>query len=207
MSGLWKNNMRIYVLISTLFFINALSAQRIISFNLVTTAKSVTIKFTLSPGPDCGGYEVFRSNDSLNFISVCDYSGICGVSSRNEDFSCTDKSPALNQTNLYRIILNNLERSEIKGVYVKEPPSASIVVYPNPIESQSTKLTVTLVNEVNTRLVGFLYDQFGKSILNLDVTTDPDVASIDVSSLANGLYVLRLSNGSREYSYKFIVFR
>jgi hypothetical protein len=207
MSGLWKNKMRLYIFISTLFFIKALNAQRIISFNLLTTPNSVTIKFTLSPGPDCGGYEVFRSNDSLNFISVCDYSGICGVSSRSEEYSCTDNSPVLNQTNLYRIILNNLERSEIKGVYVAEPPNSNIVVYPNPVVNLSTPLTLKLVNEANTRLFGFLYDQYGRALRKLDIITDPHVVSIDIATLANGLYFVRLSNGSREYSAKFIIFR
>ena len=193
--------------ILVLFCSLSLSAQRIVDFKLYPTKNSVSIKFTLSPGPDCGGYQVLRSTDSVNYYPVCEFAGICGLSSTTTDYTCTDNSPVLNQTSFYKILLNNFERSEVKRTYVSEPAGSGIVFFPNPVHEAINEVRVKVQGIENKRLTGFLYNQSGKPIKELDLMISPDQAELNVTALSNGVYFIWLTEGSTTFSSSFIILR
>lgn len=183
------------------------SAQRIVDFKLYPTKNSVSIKFTLSAGPDCGGYQVLRSNDSINYYPVCEFAGICGLSSTDTEYACTDNKPLLNQTGFYKILLANFERSEVKRTYVFEPVNSGIVLYPNPLSGAIDLLRVKVQGIENKRLTGFLSNQSGKVVKELELIISPDLAEINVSTLSNGVYFIWLTEGSTSFSSSFIILR
>lgn len=192
-----------------LIFINffSLSAQRIVDFKLYPTKNSVSIKFTLSAGPDCGGYQVLRSTDSVNYYPVCEFAGICGLSSTTTEYACIDTNPVLNQTSFYRVLLNNFERSEVKRTYVSEPLGSDIVLFPNPLHANINTLRVKVQGVENKRLTGFLYNQSGNPIKELNLIISPDQAELNVNSLSNGVYFIWLTEGSASFSSSFIILR
>lgn len=193
--------------ILVLFCSLSLNAQRIVDFKLYPTKNSVSIKFTLSAGPDCGGYQVLRSTDSVNYYPVCEFAGICGLSSTNTDYACTDNSPVLNQTSFYKILLNNFERSEVKRTYVSEPVASDIFLFPNPVHEAVNVVRIKVQGVENKRLIGFLYNQSGKPIKELDLTTSPDQAELNVTTLSNGVYFIWLTEGFTSFSSSFIILR
>lgn len=194
-------------LILMFFYSFSLAAQRIVDFKLYPTKNSVSIKFTLSAGPDCGGYQVLRSADSVNYYPVCEFAGICGLSSTSTEYACVDNAPLLNQTSFYKILLNNFERSEVKRTYVSEPVGSGILLFPNPLNETTSTLRIKVQGVENKRLTGFLYHQSGKPIKELDLMISPDQAEINVAALSNGVYFIWLTEGSTSFSSSFIILR
>ncbi|MGZ3900969.1 MAG: hypothetical protein ACXVNQ_10990, partial [Bacteroidia bacterium] len=58
---------KILFLIVTICSFNAV-AQRIQNFNAFASGTNVGIRFTITKGPQCSGYTIYHSLDSINFI-------------------------------------------------------------------------------------------------------------------------------------------
>ncbi|MCW3076899.1 MAG: hypothetical protein JWO32_1508 [Bacteroidetes bacterium] len=183
------------------------TAQRIQNFYGIVSGTSVGLRFTITKGPQCSGYTIFHSIDSVNFIQIYDYPGICGDVSVNQDISYTHTSPTLNQTNYYKVELVPYEVSPILRVYVADQPKKQMLVFPNPVSNSYDVLGVKIFNVSNTRVIGFLYNQFGKPLREYDLVTTLDMTAINVYDLANGLYVLWLTDGNQAFASKFVVNR
>lgn len=182
-------------------------AQRIQNLNVFVAGTSVGIKFTIGTGAQCGGYKIYHSLDSSIFNQIYDYPGTCGNSSMPEDVSYTHTNPAINQTNYYKVELVPVETSLIKRVFVPNVVNAKLIVYPNPIVQIYDLLNIKIPNIGSTRLVGFISSQFGNPLKQIDITTQGDLASINVYDLTNGLFVIWLTDGIKAYSSKFIIVR
>ena len=190
-----------------LFFTTLTYAQRIQNFNVFVAGTSVGIKFTIGTGAQCGGYKIYHSLDSSIFNQIYDYPGTCGNSSTPQDISYTHTNPAINQTNYYKVELVPVETSLIKRVFVPNVINAKLFVYPNPIVQIYDLLNLKISNIGSTRLVGFISSQFGNPLKQIDITTQGDLAAINVYDLTNGLYVIWLTDGVKAYSSKFIIVR
>jgi len=198
---------KILFLILTICALNGL-AQRIQNFNAFVAGTQVGIRFTITKGPQCSGYTIYHSLDSINFIQIYDNPGVCGDVNANQDVSFTHSSPAYNQTNYYKAeIFSPFESSPIVRLYLTDAPKARMMTYPNPVVNQSDILGIKIYNTSNIRVKGFLYNQYGKPLRDYDLTTKGDITSIDVYDLANGLYVLWLTDGNQAFSSKFIINR
>lgn len=182
-------------------------SQRIQNFNTFVAGTSVGIRFTIIKGPQCSGYTIYHSIDSINFIQIYNFPGVCGDQNVNQDISYTHSSPALNQVNYYKVELIPVETTPVNRIYVSDQPKVKMLVYPNPVVFNYDVLSMKIFNVSNLRLIGFLYNQYGKPLKQIDVTTTLDTASMYVYDLSNGLYVLWLTDGTQVYSSKFIVNR
>jgi hypothetical protein len=182
-------------------------AQRIQNFNVFAVNGSVGIKFTVSKGTQCNGYTIWHSLDSINFNVIYSYPGICGNTSADQDFSYTHTSPGVNVVNYYKIELPGVETSPVQRVYLTTTPQASLLMYPNPIVNEYDVLYLKIFNANNLRVVGFLYNQFGKPMRTLDITTKVDLANLYINDLENGLYVIWLTDGTQLFRGKFIINR
>ena len=109
----------LYFLLAALFSLSAYS-QRIRDFNVYDGGNgSVAVRFVLTPGPACSGYEVMHSTDSLVYNSVHFYDQTCGETGVPDPQEWTHSAPALNQTNYYKIqLLSPYETSEVRRLYV-----------------------------------------------------------------------------------------
>jgi hypothetical protein len=191
-----------------LFFLSAAGfAQRIQNFNVFAVDKAVGIKFTISTGSPCNGYTIWHSLDSMNYSPLYSYGGICGSSSAPQDFSYTHNSPSPNAVNYYKVELTNIETSPVRRVYVGENSVITMLLFPNPIVYYSDVLNVKIFNATNLRLVGFIFNQYGKPMRQVDITTKVDAANLYINDLSNGLYVIWLTDGTMVYSSKFIINR
>ncbi|MBA3680301.1 MAG: T9SS type A sorting domain-containing protein [Bacteroidetes bacterium] len=196
-------------IIFLMLFIFSLSgfAQRISNYKVFLAGKGVAVKFTITKGTSCSGYIIKHSKDSVNFTDVFNYPGICGDTARDESISYFHNDPLFNTDNYYKIELVPVENSVIKKIFVPEILNTSISVYPSPVQTVSDYLTVRIYNTNNTKLSGFIYDQHGKPLKILDLTTTFDLTTITVADLNNGMYFLRLNDGQTSYVSKFFILR
>lgn len=182
-------------------------SQRIQDFNLSLITTSVNIRFSISAGSQCGGYSILYSTDSVFYSTLYSYPGICGDLNNKQDYSYVHVSPAYNQYNYYKVELLALETSPAKKIFVSEQSRSNMMLYPNPIHFQYDILSLKIFNSNNLRVAGFLYNQFGKPIRSVDLTTIGDTGTLNISDITNGLYILWLTDGTVAYSSKFIINR
>jgi hypothetical protein len=184
--------------------------QRVINFNLyqVPNSAQVTVKFTIKAGVQCSGYTIWYSSDSITYSPVYNYPGTCGGSGTNEDFSWTHPNPVQNATNYYRIELIPSDFSDIKRIYVTAGSgSNSMIVYPNPMISDDPELKMKLLNVIdNTRFIGWLVNQSGKPVQDLDLFTKNDMVSIYTTNLPNDLYIIYLLDYAQTKLFRGKVF-
>ncbi len=192
----------IFILFSLLGF-----AQRISNYKVFLAGKGVAVKFTITKGTSCSGYIIKHSKDSVNFTDVFNYPGVCGDTARDESISFLHTEPVFNAHNYYKIELIPVENSVAKKIFVPEILNTSMSVYPSPMETVTDHLTVRIYNTNNTKLNGFIYDENGKPLKVLDLTTTFDNTTISVADLNNGMYFLRLNDGQTSYVSKFFILR
>lgn len=197
---------KIFFLVLAVFSLMSYS-QRIQNFHTFLGGTNVGIRFTITKGPQCSGYTIYHSLDSINYIQIYDYPGVCGDMNVNQEISYTHSSPAFNQVNYYRVELVPFESSPVSRIYVTDQVRSSMLVYPNPVTQTSDLLSLKFFNASNIRVIGFLFNQYGKPLRELDIKSNLDRAETPVYDLANGLYVLWLSDGINVFSSKFIVNR
>lgn len=167
----------------------------------------VLVRFSLSPGQGCPGYEILHCTDSINFLQVYNYVGICGNQNTTESFNFTHGSPGVEMINYYKVSIPGFEVSPIHRIYVtQQSPKPNLMVYPNPVFSQDF-INLRYFNYVGTKLEGFIFNQFGKSIqtLYMDITQNESV--VNISELTDGLYIVWLTDGNWLFRSKFIVKR
>ncbi|MBL7917304.1 MAG: T9SS type A sorting domain-containing protein [Bacteroidia bacterium] len=187
--------------------------QRIVNFNVSLvagqnqTTNQVLVRFSLTPGQSCPGYEILHSLDSINFLQIYNYAGLCGNQSTEENYSFVHSGPAPNQINYYKISIPGFETSTIRSIYVGEQAlRASIFLYPNPIINDNI-LRLKYYNFAGDYVEGYIYNQFGMPIKPLFLSVKNQLSEIDVGELNSGLYIVWLTDGNVALRSKFIVKR
>ena len=188
-----------------LISLNTLFAQRVFNFSVSQNNAEVFYSFTFRSGSSCTGYQLTYSTDSLNFVGVDDYAGICGASGADEQFSGSHKTPKMNAWNYYRIQMGNFEMSEIRKVFMSSDGSLKAIVFPNPHVDENSELSFRISGANNLRVQGFIYDSKGINWQFIDTTTNADSAKLTINGFDNGLYILWLTDGTKMYKGKFLI--
>lgn len=72
------------------------------NFSAQQISNSVNISWTVKAGFSCTDVNVEHSTDSINFISIYTYPGVCGATSEDQDYDFVQQNPDKN-TNNYTI--------------------------------------------------------------------------------------------------------
>lgn len=203
----FKIKIKNLVVFQLLFFSFNFFSQRISNLNLYQINNSVDVKFTVLKGPSCNGYSILHSLDDNFYSIIYNDLSICGTSLTDEDKSWLHNNPAFNQVNFYKVQLNPGEISPAKQIFVTQQAKAALTVFPDPIFLYNESLNLRILSSNNLRLIGFICDEFGYPLIDLDVRLISDTASLSVNSLRNGIYVIWLTDGNIIYSSKFIILR
>lgn len=171
------------------------------------TNSQVLVRFEISPGQSCPGYEILHCTDSLNYISVNNYAGICGDQPTNQSFSFTHGSPGLEMLNYYKISIPGFETSPPHRIYVGQTvPKPNILVFPNPVFQQDF-ITLKYMNYAGSTVFGYIYNQYGIPVRELILKIDQSLSQVIISGLSDGLYVVWVTDGTWLFRNKFIVKR
>jgi hypothetical protein len=201
--------MRFYLVLVFAAIYSAVFGQRIQDFTAFDGGNgSVGIRFVISPGPVCSGFEVMHSTDSLVYKSVYPYDQECGSVFEPVPITWTHTTPAMDQTNYYKIqLMSPYETSDVRRVYVSEPGRSRLIAYPNPVFQNTDFLNLKAVGAGNVQLTGYICNRVGVKLRTLEMVSYGDLAGMNVADLSDGLYVIWLTDGSQVYSCKIIVKR
>jgi len=183
--------MRIVPLISIILSLGfAVRSQSILSsFDIDLSQGNVLLAWTIKSGSTCNGMQVFRSQDSINFVLIEDIQGVCGSLSSSVSYTFTDHTPILNAINYYKIDLGGEEQSSVLGIEVINVLSNSFVLRPNPVTGASD---LYFENDNQNEVVLKVFDDFGDVIYKSQTNSNKFV--LDSTSFSDGLYYFSLEN-------------
>jgi len=183
--------MRILALISVIVSLGfAVRSQSILSsFDIGLSQGNVLLAWTIKSGSTCNGMQVFRSQDSVNFVLIEDIQGVCGSLSSSVSYTFTDHTPILNAFNYYKIDFGGQEQSSILGIEVINVLSNSFVLRPNPVTGASD---LYFENDNQNEVVLKVFDDFGDVIYKSQTNSNKFV--LDSTSFSDGLYYFSLEN-------------
>ena len=183
--------MRILALISVIFSLGfAVRSQNILSsFEIGLSQGNVLLAWTIKSGNTCNGMQVFRSQDSINFVLIEDIQGVCGSLSSPVSYTFTDHTPILNAINYYKIDFGGQEQSSVLGIEVINVLSNSFVLRPNPVTGASD---LYFENDNQNEIILKVFDDFGDVIYKSQTNSNKFV--LDSTSFSDGLYYFSLEN-------------
>lgn len=148
------------------------------------------------------GFEIQRSVDGSNFRTV----GFVGSKAANGNskeavaYNFTD-AEAVNGTVYYRLQQTDIDGktalSNTVRLSAKENGAFEIVAVPNPVKDKLSIRTYGVRGD-NARVL--ITDLSGKVVRQINVTADE--ANVDMSSVANGIYLLKYTDATRTQTIK-----
>jgi hypothetical protein len=137
-------------------------------------------------------YTVQQSADGINFTNVCNV-----AASNSTTYSC-GVAGTLNAVNYYRVQQTDIDgRSSIsKTVTLKSSSNGAIIIYPNPVKDH-----LYISNDLNYRNL-LITDLAGKIILKKSISDG--LNKIQIDQIPAGSYFIRLSDGDKTQSLKFV---
>jgi hypothetical protein len=109
--------------------------------------------------------------------------------------------------NYYKISIPGFETSPPYRIYVgQQAPKPNLLVYPNPVSNQDF-ITLKYINYSGSSVFGYIYNQFGIAVRELDLKIDQSLSQVNIGDLADGLYVVWVTDGTWLFRNKFIVKR
>jgi len=172
----------------------------LINFSATPTQQNVVLNWQTASEINNDYFEIERSTDGENFISINQIKG-AGNSSQLLNYTNIDNNPFIGES-YYR-----LKQTDFDGAYsysdVKQVNFISsdvMRIYPNPAQNE---VFVQFNEEIIFDEIT-LTDVTGKIILVLN-SKDKSLIKLDISTLSNGIYLVRCKGNGRIISQKLVV--
>lgn len=179
----------------------------LLGFTAQKVSGDVLLKWTVAAENGVNRYEVemARGNDALqsgSFIKIAEVAGL-GNTAQTRNYSTTDGEPGKSGVRYYRLkIINNdgsARYSAVRAVVFDE--AVVWQVYPNP-----SPAVFSLVYQLDngSMLNASVVDAKGSTVRTYRAAADGFVQKLqmDLGSLTDGVYLLRVHTGSKELSFK-----
>ena len=138
-------------------------------FNVQQENNKVVVFLTINGGIQCSGLQVQRSTDSINFIMIYEFPGVCGSPGADESYVWVDDFPVKNTINYYRLEVGNLGIvSDYKSVFFQYYKSDELLITPNPCED----CTVRFPNDKREKVRIQLSSIDGKFLLEEETSSN-----------------------------------
>jgi hypothetical protein len=167
---------------------------KIVEFTAVKKGNTVEVNWKVEAESGLKNYEVERSANGRNFVSVATVNATGANSYRSNDLQ------PLSGLNYYRLKVVDLDGSiaysEVRIVVFGS--EGTINVFPNP---SADRINVLLPESWQGKAVTIdIMDQLGRAVIKVARTQAGQVETINVTLLANAVYLLRMinSNGEQE---------
>lgn len=191
--------MRLFYVTTLLLFTHCVYSQALLNFEAVQLQDKIHISWTMNAGTTCTGLKVQHSEDSLNFITIYEYPGICGNASTTETYTY-NHTPKPNTYNYYRLDMGIYGLSEIKKVtFIGYTNNSYVIDY-----NTSTGLKIYFQNSLNDNYTFEIYNLSGKIIDSKNINSSE--IPIPPFALKTGVYVFSLiSQQGNSFSGKFVI--
>lgn len=174
----------------------------ILGFNAESFNDKVLLSWEVKQGNTCVGIDVFRSEDSVNFVKIGDIVGVCGSSQETIGYTFTDPFPVLNKKIFYRINLGGIGFSRIVEIEIYAFNEKKYLLYPNPITNQSQ---IRFSNETSDIRTLTIYNLKGKVIETLSTKKDFFLLSTLILPSATYRFAIQSSQEGNEITGRFVV--
>lgn len=169
------------------------------AFNGERKGKINQLTWTTASESNNRGFNIQRSADGKNFsmVGFAASKGENGYSNLTLNYNFNDENP-LSGTNYYRLAQVDKDGKTMYSgiVTIKGDKSFGIsALYPNPVRDQ---LNIAITSTVSEKASLVITDVTGKVVMQMNtalVSGDNNI-NLNVSSLSNGVYYLKLMNGS-----------
>lgn len=189
--GLWNTDLYTSLPLSLLEFTASLSN------------KEVQLKWVTTNEVNTKEFEIQKSADGINFITISTLASYNGQSTNN--YNTVDKNPFIGN-NFYRLKMvdkdNLFTYSPVKNIVLKDKNN-SFTVYPNPVKD----ILRIEFNNLSTRKEISLFDLQGKEIVRKTIEPGLSYYTIKMNHLVNGVYLLQVKTADEITTEKIIVNR
>lgn len=180
----------------------------LLAFSHACEGQQLALHWTTAAELNNGSFTVERSADGLEFVPVAEIAG-AGDSKEQQDYTWTDPAP-LPETNYYRLSqtdqngvtqhLNTIAAMNCRAA------SSDLRVLHNPVPG-SLMVQYQMHTEGEEALELTLSDPFGRQVFTQarTATMGSNIFILDVTALAQGVYVLSAHNATRALHRKFIL--
>jgi hypothetical protein len=191
----------LFLLFFNIPFSDAQNPPSLQSFKIERFRDEILIVWEISSGNLCSGLKIEHSIDSLNFLGIFDYPGICGNSSVSERYSFSHMHPVANSLNFYRIDLNTNGTSETLKVFYADLKEKNYSLFPNPV---STSTNLYFNNPDNETVTFRIYNLNGKEFINQS-NIRTGIIPIGSFKLPSGIYHFSIDKGKEIINGKFVI--
>lgn len=174
---------------------------RLISFNAAAVGKNVQVKWTVAQEINVSRYEVESGTDGVHYQLA---GTVHAAGSSAYTFLHTSPAAGVNYYRLKMIDLDgSVAYSDVRKVnFVNEE---SVSVYPNPATSV---LNITATGSIINKAASVqVFSMEGKLVMQKQVSALNRTESFNVSALATGKYIMRISSESEVITKSFQVIR
>ena len=171
--------------------LNTYSQSRVQELTATQYNQNIVINYLISAGNTCSGYQILKSNDSLNFSVIYDYAGICGESSKAQNIIFNDERPEKNKKNYYKILIQPSDYSPVISLFYTDFSEKGYILMQNPVTNN-----LSILSNSNSAILK-IYNQVGNLTLSLN-PNEQGLYQEDITALANGIYyfVIETSKGN-----------
>lgn len=171
--------------------LNGYAQSRIQALTATQYNQNIVISYLISAGNTCSGYQILKSNDSLNFNVIYDYAGICGESSKAQNITFSDEHPEENKKNYYKVLILPSDYSAAISVFFIDLSEKGYLLMQNPITDR-----LSILSDINSKTLK-IYNQKGDLIQSL-TPNEKGLYQKEISSLGSGVYyfVIESSKGN-----------
>jgi hypothetical protein len=193
-----KGTNNVFFNISDIFFLADALPVTLLSFKAKKEGTASIVEWSTATETNSDKFVVERSTDGINFKDQVGSVKAVGNSSQVQYYNLKDIAP-LSKWNYYRLKQLDLDGkahySNIASVYFNKDNKSFVSIYPNPVKDN---VTVSYYTQSGGNVTIEIHDSKGALVrkLNRISTADINTATLDLQSIATGIYTLKCYSGS-----------
>lgn len=199
------SNSTLYV--DNVYFYNSLLPVTLVEFKVAQKSSTAILQWSTASEQNNKGFAVERSSDATNWSQIAFVAGKINSNTLSY-YSATDVAP-VSGVNYYRLKQVDLDGrttyySPTKSLNFDASSATGLTVFPNPA---TTRVSVALGAIQSAASQYYIISADGKIVKSgsFDRSLSNTVQNIDVSRLQKGLYIIKLTDGTKQKSTKLIV--
>ena len=153
---------------------------------------SILLDWEIKGGETCNGMSLFRSSDSINFVQIADFPGVCGDINSASRYSHADISPIENTYNYYKVRLGTQGDSDVLKLFFVKIEANSYSIFNDELNNSFTIYFHNAENEIfNFEII----NQQGKYIDQKDALNGNSI-SLESFNRPSGIYFFNITFNS-----------
>lgn len=188
---IYKISLSIVFILLFSFFSFSQSPHPIVNYFTATTFDNqIILNWEIQSGETCNGMKLLYSQDSVNFIEIADFPGICGDPNTASRYTFLHTNPQNLQNNYYKVRLGTQGDTYVISHYFIQIDETGYFIYNDP---NTNSLTLYFENPNNEIWTLLFFNSLGKlEYEKKNLLSDKIILSQE--SFSNGLHYFILQS-------------